>query len=68
MKRLDQLGNYVQSNCKHDMTIFPSSGFKALFDEDDGGYGIRIDPLCAAGFVERPDPSQAGCCPGRRQL
>ena len=29
VKLLDQLANYVQSNCKDDMTIFLSSGFKA---------------------------------------
>src|SRR5438309_8845345 len=29
VKILDQLAKYVQSNCKDDMTIFLSSGFKA---------------------------------------
>jgi|GraSoiStandDraft_10_1057309.scaffolds.fasta_scaffold192614_2 Fibronectin type III domain len=29
VKLLDQLAKYVQSNCKDDMTIFLSSGFKA---------------------------------------
>jgi hypothetical protein len=29
MKLLDQLARYVQANCKDDMTIFLSSGFKA---------------------------------------
>ena len=29
VKLLDQLATYIQSNCKDDMTIFLSSGFKA---------------------------------------
>src|SRR5207249_11536020 len=29
VKILDQLAKYVQANCKEDMTIFLSSGFKA---------------------------------------
>src|ERR1700752_1451762 len=30
VKILDQLAKYVQANCKEDMSIFLSSGFKAL--------------------------------------
>ena len=60
VKLLDQLAKYVQSNCKDDMTIFLSSGFKAQSStKTKGSYGIRVDPVCKAGSVERPGPGQA---------